>query len=615
MKYIMQSDRDIYKIISYYKKITSNMSFGFTEGKRFSVKNLMSMLGLIFLCISCAAATVVESPQNKVLTGHDKSERERMTEANDMACSYFYFLWGKTAENSHNFEEALEAYEKALLCDEESEYLKRKLAILLIKMGRKEQAARALEQIVSTNPQDTENRILLAKVYASQGRDDEAVAIYQELLEIKEDHDTLLMLGTFYAQNKEYNKAQKILNRLIRLEGDSYLAHYYLARLYRELLLYDKAAASYETALDLNWFDRSAYEVAEFYEGRQDYDKAIAVYLRILEEGESSDVAKTRLVNLYLTLEENDKALELLRELRSILPESHNVDLTMSRILLDQGKYAEAIMILEDILQTNPEVTVVRYLLGMAYYKKDNAPKAEEQLEFIPVESNLYEDSVFLRVKMLSEDDNYQGAIELLEKQVASAASRKASFYILLASLYREQEEIELGREKYEQALRLYPADVDLLYNYGIFLEKIGEQDDAMSKMLEVLVLDPDNGAALNYVGYTWADNGVHLDKALEYIKKAVKLLPDDGYVRDSLGWVYFKMGEINQALVELENASEMVGNDPVIKEHLGDVYLEVGQLEKARAAFEKAYELYEDEEKKENVRTKMNLLESGSAR
>ncbi len=470
-----------------------------------------------------------------------------------------------------------------------------------------------LEQIIGSNPQDTDNRVLLAKVYRSMGLMDEAAAIYQGLLEINEDHDTLLMLGTLYAQNKEYDKAQEILNRLIQLEGDSYLAHYSLARLYRELQYYEKAAASYEKALELNWFERLAYEVAEFYEERREFDKAIDVYNRIIEEGQLSDVAKTRLVNLYLTLGENDKALKLLRDLRSIMPESHNVDITISRILLSQEKYDEAIMILEDVLQTNPELTVVRYLIGMAYYRDNNSQKAEEHLKIIPPESNLYEDTIFLRLKILSEDDNQAEAIDLLQQQISDPGTRKPSFYILLGSLYRENKEVERARETYEQAGGLYPDDIDLLYNYGIFLEKIGEQENAMVKMQAVLAKDPDNGAALNYVGYTWADNNVHLEKALEYIRKAVELMPDDGYVRDSLGWVLYKMGDIEQAIIELERASEMVADDPIIKEHLGDVYLQADQFEKALAAYKQAYELYEEESKRESVNKKIDSVKTGS--
>lgn len=580
------------------------------KGHSFCLPHIAGLLVLAFLCVSCAATSVESTSPEMVQSSEHLYEQDKTLTASDMACAYFYFLWGKTAENYQRFEESLEAYEKALLCDEESVYIKRNLAILLIRMDRKEQAARTLEQIIVRNSLDTENRILLAKVYGNMGRHDEAVAIYRELLEIKEDHDTLLMLGMLYVKNKEYDNAQKMLNRLIRLEGDSYLAHYSLARLYREMQYFKKAQASYEKALALNWFERVAYEVAEFYEEMQEFDKAISIYHRIIDEGESNDLAKIRLVNLYLTLDESDKALELLRELRRILPESHNVDVTISRILLSQEKYAEAIMILEDVLKTNPELTVVRYLTGMAYYRNNENQKAVEQLLFIPAESSLYEDSIFLRVKVLSGSDNQRSAIELLQKQIDDAATRKPSYYVLLASIHREEGDFGTGRKIYEQALRLYPDNVDLLYNYGIFLEKIGEQESAMTQMKKVLQLNPDNGAALNYVGYTWADNNIHLEKALEYIRKAVELMPGDGYVRDSLGWVYFKLGDLEQAIIELEKAAAMEESDPVIREHLGDVYMRTGNPEKARSAYEEAYKLYEEEDKKDKVRGKIHEID-----
>ena len=576
--------------------------------------NAVLTLGLVFLCASCAAPGGVPVSQ-KTLSTSEKPHSAKESAANDMACAYFYFLWGKTAENNHRYDEALEAYEKAVLCDEASEYLKHSLAVLLIRMDRKEQAVDFLENMISTNPDNTENMALLAKVYMSMGRDDEAIALYQEILQIKEDHDALLMLGTIYAKNKEYDKAQNMLNRLIKLEGGSYLAYYSLARLYRELQYNDKAIEAYQQALQLNWSERLAYELAEFYEEQKEFDKAEITYRRIIDEGESGDLAKTRLVNLYLTQGENDKALELLRELRASLPESHNIDITISRILISQEKYDEAIMVLQDVLHTNPELTILRYLLGMAYYRIGENQKAVEQLQFIPPESSLFEDSIFLQVRMLSDNDNLQAAIELLEKQIENAASRKPGFYILLASLYRENGAVAKGRDTFEQARRIYPDDIDLLYNYGIFLEKAGEQEDAMAIMQEVLDQEPDNGAALNYVGYTWADNNINLEKALEYVKRAVALLPDDGYVRDSLGWVYYKQGNFTQAVIELEKASEMVEDDPIIQEHLGDAYIRTKQYEKGVAAYEKSYKLYKEQEKKDKVSAKIEAVISGSVR
>jgi tetratricopeptide (TPR) repeat protein len=94
-----------------------------------------------------------------------------------------------------------------------------------------------------------------------------------------------------------------------------------------------------------------------------------------------------------------------------------------------------------------------------------------------------------------------------------------------------------------------------------------------------------------------------------------ISAIPEDGYVRDSLGWVYYKLGEVEQAIIELEKAAEMVGNDPVIKEHLGDVYMQAEQFEKALAAYEAAYEFYGEEEKKERITAKINSAKSRSAK
>jgi tetratricopeptide (TPR) repeat protein len=220
-----------------------------------------------------------------------------------------------------------------------------------------------------------------------------------------------------------------------------------------------------------------------------------------------------------------------------------------------------------------------------------------------------------VQTRILKDGENLDGAVQLLEKELAKSSTRKPSFIIFLASLYRQKEEIERGREVYEQGMELFPDNIDLLYSYGIFLEKIKDQEQAMAIMQQVLNLEPDNAAALNYVGYTWADKNVHLEKAYEYIKKAVDLMPEDGFIRDSLGWVYFKMDDTDQAIIELERALEMVDSDPVIHEHLGDVYLHKGDEQKAISLFEKAYELYEDADKKTAVQEKIDALKARGAR
>ena len=100
---------------------------------------------------------------------------------------------------------------------------------------------------------------------------------------------------------------------------------------------------------------------------------------------------------------------------------------------------------------------------------------------------------------------------------------------------------------------------------------------------MEVVInLEPENADALNYLGYTYADLGQNLDEAEHLIKQALKYKPDDGYIIDSLGWVYFKKGYYNKALNLLEKAVSLVPDDPAILEHLGDAYMKVDNKRKA---------------------------------
>ena len=112
-----------------------------------------------------------------------------------------------------------------------------------------------------------------------------------------------------------------------------------------------------------------------------------------------------------------------------------------------------------------------------------------------------------------------------------------------------------------------------------------------------VIKIDPRHADALNYIGYTYADENVHLDRALELIEKAIKYKPNSGYIIDSLGWVYFRKGLYDKALTELKKAVELAPHDPAIAEHLGDVYYKKQEYGNALKAYEKAISL-------ENVET-----------
>lgn len=528
----------------------------------------------------------------------------------DTACSYFYFMWGKAAELEEKYDEAQEAYEKALVCDPEAEYVSRKLAILLVNMRKTEPAIALLEKMISANEEDIVVRSLLANLYTNMKRYDDAVKVYQDILALKpDDQHTLLLLGSLYARNRDYANAQEILEKLVSINQRSFMGYSYLAKLYRELHYYDKAFAAYEKALEINWVTIFAYEAADLYEYRKKFDEAIVIYLRLLEENESNVKLRGRLSALYLEIGQADEAIAQLRELKNYSTDITKIDLTIGRLLMDEKRYDAAIAHFQAMIDENSEHEMVRTFLAMAHLESGDKETAKKVLLSVSPKAKSYEDSILMLAQIYEDEDDFPEAVNILKNVITTEETRRPVFYFYLASLYRKKNDINAGKEIFEQAVQQFPDEPRVWYEYGLFLEQIGKTDEALVKMEKVLAINPDDPYALNYVGYTWAERGVNLDQALEYLKKAVAARPDDGFIRDSLGWIYYKRGDYQHGVRELKIAVSKQPHDPTINEHLGDAYLKIGDLQKALNSYEKAVALYKDKVKKEILRLKMKEL------
>ncbi len=145
------------------------------------------------------------------------------------------------------------------------------------------------------------------------------------------------------------------------------------------------------------------------------------------------------------------------------------------------------------------------------------------------------------------------------------------------------------SRKDYKQAAEVYTRAIDqikdpgkqnwsLYYFRGICYERTKEWPKAEADLEKSLELNPDQPQVLNYLGYSWVDQGINLDKGIKMIRRAVELRPNDGYIVDSLGWAQYRLGNYQEASDALERAIELKPEDPVINDHLGDVYWKVGR-------------------------------------
>ena len=176
---------------------------------------------------------------------------------------------------------------------------------------------------------------------------------------------------------------------------------------------------------------------------------------------------------------------------------------------------------------------------------------------------------------------------------------------------------IQRGRKQFADCAQTYSKAIDtvpnpeksnwvMFYFRGICYERSHQWPAAEADMKKALELYPEQPLVLNYLGYSWIDQGVHLDEGMDMIRRAVEQRPDDGYIVNSLGWAYFRTGNYDEAVKNLERAVELKPEDPTINDHLGDAYWRVGRTLEAHFQWSHAKDLNPEPEDLPKIEAKL---------
>ena len=219
-------------------------------------------------------------------------------------------------------------------------------------------------------------------------------------------------------------------------------------------------------------------------------------------------------------------------------------------------------------------------------------------------------------LEALDRDDDAIALLQILTREDATRPEPLVSLGDLLRSNKRFAESVAA----YDRAIELL-SDLDkrhwtILYSRGISLERSKQWERAERDFKRALELNPDQPYVLNYLGYSWVDQGINLGPAREMIERAVKLRPNDGYIVDSLGWVLYRLKDFEGAVEHLERAVELRPNDPTINDHLGDAYWRVGRYTEARFQWQRALALKPEADQISAIEDKLQrgLAASGSS-
>lgn len=219
-------------------------------------------------------------------------------------------------------------------------------------------------------------------------------------------------------------------------------------------------------------------------------------------------------------------------------------------------------------------------------------PKAIAALNKIGPTSPLYWQARLKSAALDAQGDNLDQAVRKLRLLVAEKPER-IDAVLTLADLLRSKERFGDAATAYDTAIqRIKSPDArywPVYFGRGIVLERLKQWPKAEADMKKALELSPEQPYVMNYLGYSWIDQGMHLDEGMKMLKRATELRPDDGAITDSVGWAYYRLGQFDTAVQWLEKASEQKGDDATVVEHLGDAYWHVGRFREARFEWRRA--------------------------
>jgi len=269
-----------------------------------------------------------------------------------------------------------------------------------------------------------------------------------------------------------------------------------------------------------------------------------------------------------------------------------------------------ALVYLQLALYLQPNHPLALLSLADLYESVKKPPMAIKVYERMPASSPLKRNAQIQLATNLDAADRSEQAIKIL-KDVTAEDPKDIEAIMALGNIERGRKKFADCSTTYSRAIDVMPGVTDkntwVTYYYrGICEERSKQWSKAEADMRKALELQPEQPHVLNYLGYSWIDQGINLDEGMKMIKRAVDQRPDDGYIVDSLGWAYYRIGNFEDAVKHLERAIDLKPEDPTINDHLGDAYWRVGRTLEAKFQWAHARDLKPEAEELPKIEAKI---------
>lgn len=559
------------------------------------------LLRLSLLAAACVVWASLPAAADTAANDPDAEEADAL-DSRSLSGSY---LAGRFAEGRRDVDAAARYLKRALELDPNAPDLRRRALLLNVMAGRIEAARELADEMAGEEAAEPFSNLLLAALAIHDGNPERALALSDHLADSGLAVYVKPLVVAWAEVAKEDRKAaDAALTPLSGVQGATTLYNLHRA-LIAEVFGDQKEAEKFYRVVTSDTEElslRSVQLLGNLLERTGRAEEAKALYQRFvdahpgtshlkpaLDRIKDGGTAPTRVTNAGEGLAEGlfgiasslerqdagDTALVLGRIALALKPEFPLMRYLVAGVLDDEGRHEEAIA----LYRTIPETAAVSWTSRLRIARAlDTMGRVEEASAVL--------------------------------KELAAERPDDSTPVIALGDLMRGEQRWDEAVAAYDDAVtrsgELTKDDWRLLYSRGIALERAGEWPRAEADFLKALEFEPDQPFVLNYLGYSWIEKGMHLERAQQMIQKAVQARPNDGYIVDSLGWGYYMLGDYQNAVRELERAVELRPHDPIINDHLGDAYWRAGRQLEATFQWNHSLSLGADEKLRAEIERKL---------
>ncbi len=555
----------------------------------------------LFLCTilwRCASQEVLHSSNNIQQSEIDRRAIE-------------YFVDGVIYDLTENYMAAMFSYQQALLYDSSASEIYLAIGKDYLRLGEDESALRSLLKCVDLDPTEMEARDLIPKIYITQRKWDSAEKMLHQTLSLDSTHlDSYYDLALIYIQNQKTDELITVYEKILSLlETPDTQILLNLADIYIDLGQFENAADIYrqfiETESEVEYRGLGYYGLGFVSDAQKDTLSAIENYRRALELVPDMTQARNRLTQLYIESEEWERALLLCKEAIELDSTDLSNWFDITYIYQQKGDTALALQTLENaeyLFSDNWRFYSYWGYFCMETEKLDLAhQKFEKVIELAPEEPSGWLNSGIALVYL----DSLENAQFHFQKVLSiEPEDPTANYYLgsVLVQLARPEEAIPY----LEKAIEMREDWLSAISTLAGIFDQLKRYEKSDSLFNEALRLDPDNALINNNYSYSLSERGIRLDEAMEMVQKALKQDPENGAYLDTMGWIYYQIGEYEKALEYIHKAYLVRQESAILADHLGDVYHKLEMKEEARKAWEQALEL---DENNQDILKKLNRL------